>query len=137
MIIPVIILKWIQRKTGRVWCGEEAEEWYASASAREKSWRNMADTRSMTNFYWWDVLQVSLSPDFLFVLVFLFPNTVSLLTRHIYNSISSFWNTLLLKASSMQMSLNLNQEHRSWKQNSMGLSKLNFECSGTFGLVWH
>lgn len=29
----------------------------------------MEDTQSMTNFYWWDILQFSFPPNFLFVLV--------------------------------------------------------------------
>lgn len=89
----------------------------------------MEDTWSMTNFYWWDVFQVSFSPDFLFVLVFLFPNTISLLNLHICNFISSFLNTLLLKAISNVNVLKSKSRIQTTQMELHGPTKLNFESS--------
>lgn len=68
----------------------------ACGSSLRETVKNMEDTQSMTNFYWWDHLWFSLPPDFLFVLVFFFlPDTISLL-KYLHLLLYFFFLNILL-----------------------------------------
>lgn len=83
------------------------------AQAWENLWKNMENTQSMTNFYWWDILQLSFPLDFLFVLVIFSSRYNSLLKYlhlllHLFFSLISY---LVLQILSAMTYSALNQEN--------------------------